>query len=347
MLQKNILVLLVFCAVLFPLYSDGTEYIIRNINYTIDGTTRESVLSHYLDIKSGQSFAGKDLMLSFLDSKVQLIKNKRTLAEGSIEAVYSKNPNNPDVTFVDLDICVKDTWNYIALPYAKYDSNDGFLLSLRGRNYNFLGGMEPLEINLDYTKSELDENEVSVNGEFAVPFYWLGYEWMADFKEDVTLSSEQPTSVTSKAELAVDIPTDFHTWQASIKQAYYLNKDGDEDPDQWYLASSGRFGSSIPLGFELPGFTGVNYNPAVITSVAYKPGYSISEDRRGYSLGAEHGISTGRIDWKGNFRDGAELEFTQDARWNFARERWLSDLEAEMQVHKSFDFMGFSSRIQG
>jgi hypothetical protein len=207
--------------------------------------------------------------------------------------------------------------------------------------------MEPLEVNLDYTRTELDENELSVNGEFALPFYWLGYEWMADFKEDVTFSSEQPTAVTSKAELAVDIPTDFHTWQASVEQAYYLNRDGEEDLDQWYLISSGRFGSSIPLGFELPGFSEVNYNPAVITSVAYKPGYSLSEDRRGFALGAEHGVTTGRIDWKGNFRDGAELAFTQDARWNFARERWLSALEAEMQVHKSFGFMGFSSRIEG
>src|SRR6056297_1611585 len=326
---------------------DPTVYSIRDVEYQIDGKTRKRVLAQYLGIEKSERLQGRQALDEYLVEKHQLIKNQRTLSGGSITSSFEPDPERPNVVFVDLKVKVSDTWNYLVLPYGKYDSNDGLLLSLRGRNYNFLGGMETLEVNLDYLKPSVEENEYSLNSALKIPFYLYGFEWKFDFEEDVSISADDPTYFYTKAGLSLDIPMNFLTWQASALQEYYLNKDGDDDPDHWYLRSSGRFGSSIPLGFELPGFTEVNYNPALITSANYKPGDRLSTDRRGYELGVEHGITTGRIDWRKNFRNGAELDFTQNLRWNFQRARWLSDFNTELQMHKTLGFMGISSRLQG
>lgn len=355
MLNKIIFLLLIFIAVLPPLFSDGTDsdgqtdtgFIIHKINYTIDGTTRESVLSHYLNLKSGQRFTSKEELIACLDSKVQLINNQRTLAGGSIEASYSKDPNNTDVTFVDLDIYVKDTWNYIVLPYAKYDSNDGFLLSLRGRNYNFLGGMETLSLNFDYVQTEDAVSEYSINGGFEIPFYLWDYNWKFAFEEDLILSPEQPFELKTEAGISVDIPLNSLTWQASINQEYHLNEDGESDADGYYMRTAARLGSSIPTGLELPFVGNMNYTAGIITSFAYKPFDSLSEERRGYELGGSHGISAGQINWYGNFRDGTTFSADQDLRFNFTRDIWLSNTEAEFQFHKSFGWGGISSRLMG
>ncbi len=353
MLKKSVLILLL-CISLFPLYSDEVNsgenentYIIRKVNYTIDGKTRESVLSHYLNIKPGQRFNSKEEFNTFLDDKLQMIKNQRTLAGGYINPEYTVDPQDSGKILVDLDIFVKDTWNYLLLPYANYDSNDGLLVSLRGRNYNFLGSMNKLTWNMDYLLNTSGESEYSVNGGFVLPFYLWDYNWKFSLDEDITVSPDEPLSIYTKAGISLDIPLDSLTWKASVDQSYYLNEDGEEDADGYYMRTSARFGSSIPTGLELPWMGEISYNPGIITSYAYKPFDTLSEERKGYELGVEHGFSAGRVNWIGNFRDGTCFSADQNLRYNFTRKLWLSNMDFELQLHKSFGWGEFSSRLKG
>jgi len=355
MFKKSILFLLVsFVFVSSGLFSedsvsggDKTLYVIRNVSFHIDGKTRETVLKHYLDIKPGTVLEGDEALQAFLADKLQMIRNQRTIEDGKIDFFFESSSGSPDKVFVDLDVYVKDTWNYLLLPYAKYDSNDGLLMSIRGRNYNFLGSMKKLAWNLDYQLDNSENSEYSLNGGFSLPYYFWGFDWKFSFDEDISVSHDDPLYVYTKAGVSVDIPVDRLVWQASVNQSYYLNEDGDDDEDGYYLKTSGRFGSSIPTGFSIPGVGEVSYSPAVITSYAYKFFDSLSEDRRGYELGAEHSLSAGRIDWIGNFRDGIEFSADQDLRYNFYRDIWLSDSSFELQMHKAFGWGGISSRFMG
>ena len=355
-MPKRILYAILFlCIMLFPAAAetasngggDDISFEIRDVEYTIDGKTRESVLTHYLNIKSGKVLEGRTALQEYLDDKRQMIHNQRTLEGGEITASFSQDPDDPDRMFVDLKVAVRDTWNYLILPYAKYDSNDGFLLSLRGRNYNFLGGMETLEVNLDYLKPNSGGSEYSLNGGFAIPFYLWGYDWEFEMDEDFTIIENEPFQNTTEIGLTMDIPLDKLTWKASLKQSYYLNEDGEEDEDGYYMKTAASFGSSVPTGLDLPLFGALSYSPALITSYAYKPFGSLSEDRKGYEFGAKHGVYAGRINWMDNFRDGATIAIDQNLRYNFDRELWLSDFDIEFQGHKSFGWGGLSSRIQG
>jgi hypothetical protein len=345
----------IFVLFLYPIFAENSsdnevnndKYIIREIIYTIEGKTRESVLSHYLDIKSGESFSTEEEFTLFIEDKLQLIDNQRTLADGSIETIFIRDPNNPGKNFVDLEVYVKDTWNYIVLPYPKYDSNTGFLLSLRGRDYNFFGSMETLFLNLDYLKLNTGGSEYSLNGGFVLPFYLWDYNWEFSFDENVTISPDEPLEIYTKAGLSLEIPMDNITWQASIDQYYYLNEDGVTDEDGYYMKTAARIGSLIPTGLDIPLFGEMNYSPGIISNFAFKPFDDLSEDRKGYDLGVEHKLSAGRINWLGNFRDGITIYADQDLKYNFTTDLWLSSQNIELQFHKALGWGGISSRLKG
>ncbi len=326
---------------------DGAVFTIRNVNYTIDGATREDVIRHYLEINPGEIFKSREDLISFLGAKQQIIDNQRTISEGKISITYKSDPDNPDLIFVDFNIYIKDTWNILILPYAKYDSNEGVLLSLRGRDYNFLGSMETFAWNFDYTKPDNSESEYSFNSKLAVPFYSWGYSWKFNFSEDLVYIPDEPFSAEVNGGISVDIPFGNKTWQASLNQYYYLNQDGSADKDGYYFRTSAEIGGAIPSRIYFPSLGEIVYSPGIFTSYPYKPFDTLSEDRRGYVLGVKHGISAGQINWFGNFRDGAMLAADQNLRYNFTRELWLSNFELSFEYHKAFGWGGFSSRVKG
>ncbi len=353
MLKKIITIFFLFITTFTAWSLSGSEnigdevvIIIRNVNYTIDGITREDVIKHYLEIIPGEVFKSKEDVISFLEAKQQIIDNQRTISEGKISITYESDPDNPDFIFADFDIFVRDTWNVLILPYAKYDSNEGFLLSLRGRDYNFLGSLETFAWNFDYTKPDNSESEYSLNSKLAIPFYSWGYHWMFHFSEDLVFIPDEPFSADVNSGISVDIPFGNKTWQASINQYYYLNQDGSTDEDGYYFRTSAEIGGAVPSRIYLPLLGEIVYSPGIFTSYPYKPFDTLSEDRRGYVLGAKHEIYAGQINWFGNFRDGAMLSADQNLRYNFTRELWLSDFEFSFEYHKAFGWGGFSSRVK-
>ncbi len=320
-----------------PLFSE--TYILRDITYNVVGTTRESVLFQYLSIEPGTSFNNRQELQSYIDKKNQEILNQRTLSSGEIITTFHTE-DGTDVVYVDLDVNVKDTWNYVLLPYPQYDSNTGLTLGFRAKNYNFLGGMETLSLSFDYVNLVSGGTEFNLGSDFKIPFYLGGFEWNLNFSEDMTISPESPFKNSTGMGLSVNIPLEHINLIASINQKYYLNQDGEEDLDEYYLRTSARVGSMISLGY-------VTYTPAIITSYPYKLSGDLSLERKGYKLGAEHNISYGNINWFGNFRDGFTLTFNQDLQYNFTRELWVNTQVLEMQYHKSFGWSGLSSRLRG
>jgi hypothetical protein len=83
----------------------------------------------------------------WLEEKSQVFRNFRTFSKSKIE--YTQELDS-DTVFIDLVLTAIDSWSIIILPKPKYDSNVGLQISLSGRDYNFLGSMEPLRVNFDY-----------------------------------------------------------------------------------------------------------------------------------------------------------------------------------------------------
>src|SRR6056297_1789582 len=96
---------------------DPIVYRIREVEYQIDGKTRKRVLARYLGIEPGELLEGRSSLDEYLADKLQLIKNQRTLAGGSIIPAYEPDSEVSNMVHVDLTVKVSDTWNYVVLPY--------------------------------------------------------------------------------------------------------------------------------------------------------------------------------------------------------------------------------------
>ena len=134
-------------------YGAPGPYMIRTVDFEVDGITMELALREKVDISGNETFPDLTALEAFVADRRQLLSNERVLE--SVAARYALEPAPGGGFYADLIFSTKDSWNIIALPKPKYDSNTGFDLSVRARDYNFLGSMRTLAVNFDYSIDEV------------------------------------------------------------------------------------------------------------------------------------------------------------------------------------------------
>ena len=102
-------------------------YRITSVRYDIKGMTRKYALATAVPVDTARVFPDRPALEQYLADLLTRLKNQRVLEEAAISPFFGIE-NAEGVTPVDLLIATKDTWNIIALPYPKYDSNRGFVL---------------------------------------------------------------------------------------------------------------------------------------------------------------------------------------------------------------------------
>lgn len=321
-INRSFLPLLLIVLVVLPvLAQEGeTPYIITEVEYEIDGRTRQWALEDVVSIREGLEFATTEDLLLFLADQTQILVNQRQLHEVAIS--YEERPIEDDVAIrpVVVTISVEDTLNIIALPYFKYDSNSGLLLSLRARDYNFFGTLQELSVDFDYERTEDDENLYTVTAEFALPFNMFERRWRLTFKQEFEYEASQLELAGDSIdfEISAGLGYDFRwleqTWTASYTQGYRLMT-ADPDDDH-YLESRFALQTTIDTGVDMPGFGVLTYNPEVFTQIKYWP-EGISDERAGLEPGFTHSLGAGRTDWIGNYRNGQTIRLGNENIYNF------------------------------
>ena len=269
----------------------------------------------------------------------------RARPEASIEYVIGPLENNiiPVTVFVQ----TRDSWNRIVLPYFRYDSNDGLLLSLRGRDYNFFGTLERLAVTLDWENRDLGtapededakDNEVTLELEFLLPFTWQGYDWSWELKSSMAFTGTYE-EYGAETRIALDLPGAFdRIWTLGLEQEYFYTTD-DEDEDGYYLGTELDYGTSFGLPVELPGFGQLSYGPRVAVGQKYRVLEEISADRRGTLLTFAHQIGAGRVNWIGNFREGGEFSLENSNTLNAQSLDWDRGITTEVRGYaQNFPF---------
>ncbi len=360
-----------FAALTLPLAlaQDAAAFEITEISYHIEGHTREWILAKFLkdnDLYVGRKFATRAELDAFVADRTQILVNQRTLESARIETTVTPRPGQ--AAAVTLDVYTKDSWNLIALPYFKYDSNSGLLLALRGRDYNFFGTMQTLTLNLDYTYTEDKTNEWGAKTSFSLPFRMLDHNWTwdvsggfsydvgtdpVDFSETVNFGLDLETT------LGIEFPLWPDTWTLAYTQGFHIIRDDDERvytnsdgstytaDDEYYNESRLSFGTSIRTGWYLPVVEEIKYKPSIFVGVKYKAEGELSRDYRGVQPGFSHSLEAERVDWIGNFRNGGSASLTNDLAYSLSTERWLPTYKAELIGYKAASPWGFSGRISG
>ncbi len=316
-------------------------YRIDSVTYNVDGRTRPWALQDVLEIEEGMLFPSETEMKAFLLRQQQVLLNQRVLQDSTVEyrVIGSDNPETDkeigesEIVNVAVTISVRDTWNFIVLPYFKYDSNTGLLLSLRTRDYNFFGTIQRLAIDFDFERTEDDENLFTVASEFRLPFNMLDRRWESIFQQSLQIDED-----TIDFDISTGLGYYFKwlgvDWGAKYTESYRYLTD-DETGDNYYLTSEIELGSSIATGLDLFWYGPLEYRPNTYMEWNYRPG-GISKERGGVSIGFEHFFGAGNYNWIGNYRHGQTVEVGNNNTYNIVRETWDRDITLQTAVYRPF-----------
>jgi len=338
-----------------PAEDSNTVYVIREVEFDITGRTKPFVLISNGEFKEGERIYGKENFDKYLALKTQLLLNQRVLETVSIE--YSLGEKEPDSALpVKLLVHVKDTFNIVILPYPKYDSNDGFSLIIKMRDYNFLGTMSALRIDLGYNNNN-GSNTFNLGIDSDIPFQAAGLDWNINFDNFFKYSIGDPLYYQNVTGISVRLPINFTTLTTGINQ--YLTVNEENSSDNKYLfglparydgayAATEIFGSwRVPLGISVGNFGELSYTPGLSGTIKYP--YGKMDPSRKPETTLSHSIGFGRIDWIGNYRKGLTASMGNSFTWYFD----IPDaplritLDGSAIFHWRFSkYFGFSSRLK-
>lgn len=328
--------------------SAAKPYAIGSVSFAIEGRTAESALRRSLEAEGpfvGAAFATKAELEALVAERRQALANNRVFA--SVEASVEYAERAGGVSEAAVAFAVRDTNNIVVLPEPKYDSNAGLSLTLKGRDYNFLGSMRSLELDLGYTSENLNDTAYhSFNGEtnFVLPFRALGQDLSFGLYEDAALW----TAGTAKSATAASLgwaPSGLG-FPASVKAIGGIHYNDDlpasgsdplRDVDPLFLSTSALAKATIPLGLSISALGEVRLEPRLSFTESWWPGTALSYPKRdGASAQAEASLKAGRIDWQGNFQDGAALEARLIGTEYFGLADFVGEARASYEGHWAF-----------
>jgi hypothetical protein len=328
-----------------PPDAEPAVYIIEEVFFQLEGRTQPRILEKKLEIKKGARFNSREELEAYLLDRELVLHSQRVLETGSVTCTVEDTGGSRRV---QVFVVAADTWNMLGLPHLKFDSNKGTFLGIRLRDNNFFGSMEPLKLDIDYILgSGENSNGFEQELQFLLPFRLFRHDWRLRALEKAEYTTESNGwKLKSEAGLAVDFPYNEQIWTLEYVQGFYY-KDDDFYADHYYNSSKLLFGSDFTLPAELGRLGSLKYRPDVFTRVKYRPDKDLSEDRRGTEPGFSHRIFASRIDWKKNFREGADLSVTNEFAWNLREHEWRNGVQWEAVGHKALSFMGVSGRLSG
>jgi len=336
---------------------------LRNIDFSVDGISQPFALLNAAEIKGTESFSDKASFEEWIADRTQNLRNQRVLESADIIVSYGAEEASGRIP-ADIVIKVKDTWNIVALPKPELSSNDGLILTLKARDYNFLGTMQPLRFDLGY---EL-EPEYLNTGDFAkgsyffqidsnTPFRALGFDWKFDFDHSFSYVFGEPLVYANTTGLAITVPYKTTEFTFGAYQGTYFNEKNGDDyqaeygkyySDVWYLASWLEASWKIPTGLKVGRFGDLSYTPSATFKNKYRPFGDIGYERKGPTFDIDQTLSFERIDWIGNFRRGLSGSISNTNTYNFTRKTWDRSLNFETIGHLPLaSWVGVSGRAVG
>ena len=342
-------------------FTEDAIFIINSFNFNITGFTRPFALIYRGELKTGEIIEGFSALEEYIADKTQILFNERVLERVSID--YTIGERMEDGKYpVDLVINVKDTWNIVAIPRPKYSSNTGFDLTLKARDYNFLGTMSPLRLDIGYEYDEEGHNTFLLMLDSNIPFLLFGLNWNLKFVNffNYRPDTEQPFYYKNTTGLSVELPVKFTTVTIGFDEDFFVNEENSDEnkplygnfQDGFYMSSVPYISWKIPTGLYAGNYGEVVYTPGLSARFYHEfPQWPLDEIRKGSVLTFKHNLGFNRVDWIGNFLKGFDVSVNNSFNFNFFNSGidvspWSSYLNVS---GKGFfiitDFFGISSRF--
>ena len=123
----------------FIAFPEGlTGFRITAVTYQIEGLTRVYPLKKAVPVDTDSVFPDENALAVYVSDLKKQLENQRVLEFVDVALSFGAALSDGTIP-VSLSIHTVDTWNIIGLPYPKYDSNNGFQLKMKLKDYNFSG----------------------------------------------------------------------------------------------------------------------------------------------------------------------------------------------------------------
>jgi hypothetical protein len=335
---------------------DKTVYYVRNIDFDVSGPTlfgismshsRPFAILYHGEIKEGEEIHGGAALEKYIQDKTQLLMNQRVIASASIDyAAAEKDPDGRQP--LDLLVTVRDSWNLIALPYPKYDSNEGYNIIIKARDYNFLGTMNPLRIDMGYKRDLYKRNTFNLLIDSNIRFKAMGLDWNFNFDNEFFYTAGEPLSFINTTGFDVELPVKRTTLILSL--AHTVNmfpKNADVfwlDYGKYFEGIYDAFVFSaawrIPLGVNFGDYGELTYTPVISETVPYPvaSNWPIDALHRGPVTLVGHSLGVNKVDWIDNLRRGFNVSLNN----NYSI---LPNTNNSMIANTQYDFTGIGHFI--
>ena len=337
---------------------------IKSVEYNITGLTQKFPLQLAVPIDREVIFETEKKFLEYLSEIQQKLNNLRTLESSTLEYEYVEVKE--DVVFAKITINTKDTWNIIALPFPKYDSNVGFVAKIKAKDYNFLGSMQVLNLDLSYVLDNSNKSYGGIAASFSYPFR-MG-PLSAKYTFDTTLSIEKDNvGFDLNNTLEASYSLKFISFNFGFYQGFNLNKPrvddekekkGDENEyeedelqnkpihDLYFLYTKFFLYTPITI-YNIPNIGKITYTPYI----AFKGNWAFKElnekSKKGIVGTFHHALYLSKINWRGNFRHGFSTSIENSYSYNFfLKEKPKIELSATLKGYYSFwEYIGLYSKL--
>ena len=278
--------------------------------YEITGSSKQKYLEKKLEIDNQLIFQDEQTFNSYIqDLKIKL-NDLRQIDSYELITDFKKELNS-DLILVNLIIKTTDTKNFIALPYPKYDSNEGLVLKLKLRDSNFFGTLTELNSELVYAYTEKFDHKFGLQFDFDVPLYlnYLGTNIFSNFETGYFINEKKFTLDSNTGfeffypiinpfiKIGFEQIADYNTIQTNI--------------NEWFVAEN--LFIEIPFYFNKFGFTLYNNS----------------------------------VNWISNFRKGFILNSTNLINLSYNEFTYKFSLESYFAYYNNFSFLGTNFRIYG
>ena len=311
---------------------DSTLYVITGYKYNVKGRSSPIALQYKLiehgEYREGETITGKTNLEKYISDITQIYINQRVL-KNNVEVSYSAGGRNEAGAYpVTIIINVEDSFNIIAIP-RPYFKNDEFDITIKARDYNFLGTMNPLRIDLGYNYNENKEQSYLFGVFTDIPFKAFGYYWTVTFDNTLQYRVDAPFYYQNTTGLSVELPFRSTTFYLGFSEKIFLNEENsdwtegaDYGPcqDGLYMSSNMSLSWRIPTGLTVPGFGELAYTPGITATINHElPKWPLDYFRKGPFINFIHSLGFGKIDWHENYREGLSVSLSNVYSYDFYR----------------------------
>jgi len=319
------------------------KYQIKEVNYNLTGcgisflgVTNKYFLDRNVEVDKKRIFNSEEDFLNYYNDYLKRLNNTRAFSKIEVDYTITDDEDVKQVTF---NVATTDSIHLLAVPYPKYDSNNGFNMKLKSKDSNFLGTLNSMScdfyMQIPMAGSESTNKEFGFNFSYDYPFQAGIFQatWINDDTFSYTINDDMPEW---NAKTGIELKLPFNRFSLVLDLLQYSINDNDYEDvdDNLYFKEEAQF--SIPVTVaKIDNWGNLTYTPGV--SVVYNWDFDgiKHSDLKGPDLSLSQTLSTGRINWDNNLRDGLSVSVSEYVGYNFYKENFVPGISAELQAFSS------------